>query len=507
MLLFNAMATDTAIRASIQKLLEGVQIIGYDWTYLYLNEAAERHARRPASDLIGRRMSECYPGIEQTPMFAVLTRVMQTRTPEQFLSEFLYPDGSHGWFELLVEPVPDGVCVLSLDISDKQRAQAQLRQAQKMEAVGRLAGGIAHDFNNVLTAMLGFCELALERSGSDVELSADLQEIRKAGERAERLTRQLLAFSRKQLLVPQVIDLNAVVLDLHSLLSRVIRDDVRLVLDPASNLRHTRADPGQVEQILMNLVVNARDAMPHGGTVRIATANATFDRAFVLAHDGSVEGDYVALSVEDSGHGIPADILAHVFEPFFTTKGPGKGTGLGLPTVYGIVKQSGGYVTIDTVPGVGTTITTYLPVCDEPLTEAAPRQEPRTVSGTETVLLVEDDAATRELMHRTLAPHGYTVVDARDVWDALTLARSRASRIDLLLTDIVMPDMNGPQLAQHVVTMHPKIRVLYVSGFPQVSALGGQAVSDRVSFLPKPFTPSTLLASVREALDKQPSRT
>ena len=496
------MATDTAIRASIQKLLEGVQIIGYDWTYLYLNEAAERHARRPASDLIGRRMPECYPGIEQTQMFEVLSRVMQSRKAEQFLSEFLYPDGTQGWFELLIEPVPDGVCVLSLDISDKQRAHAQLRQAQKMEAVGRLAGGIAHDFNNVLTAMLGYCDLVLARSGGDQELTADLREIRKAGERAERLTRQLLAFSRKQVLVPQVIDLNAVVLDVHSLLTRVIGDNIRLVLDAAPTLRHTRVDPGQIEQILMNLVVNARDAMAHGGTVRIATANATLDRAFVLSHAGAVEGEYVALSVEDSGHGIPPDILAHVFEPFFTTKGPGKGTGLGLPTVYGIVKQSGGYVAIDTAPGIGTTITTYLPVCNEPLTEVAPRQEPRTVSGTETVLLVEDDTPTRELMCRTLAPQGYTVVEARDVWDALTQARSRASRIDLLLTDIVMPEMNGPQLAQHVVGMHPKIRVLYVSGFPQASALGGQAVSDRVSFLPKPFTPGTLLGSVREALDK-----
>jgi len=303
-------------------------------------------------------------------------------------------------------------------------------------------------------------------------------------------------------LVPQVIDLNAVVLDVHSLLTRVIGDDIRLVLDPASGLRHTRVDPGQIEQILMNLVMNARDAMAHGGTIRIATANVTLDRAFVLANAGAVEGEYVALSVEDSGHGMPPDVLAHVFEPFFTTKGPGKGTGLGMPTVYGIVKQSGGYVAIDTAPGIGTTITTYLRVCDDPLTEAGPRQEPRTVSGTETVLLVEDDVATRELMCRTLVPQGYTVVEARDVWDALTLARSRASRIDLLLTDIVMPDMNGPQLAQHVVTMHPKIRVLYVSGFPQASALGGQAVSDRVSFLPKPFTPGTLLASVRDALDK-----
>ena len=495
------MTSESAVRESIQKLLEGVQIIGFDWTYLYLNEAAERHARRQAHELIGRRMTECYPGIDQTPMFEALQRVMRGRKAEQFLNDFVYPDGSQGWFELRIEPVPDGVCVLSFDISDKQRGQTHQRQAQKMEAVGRLAGGIAHDFSNVLTAMLGFCDLVLARVGGDEELMADLLEIRKAGERAERLTRQLLAFSRKQVLIPQVIDLNHAVFDLHAMLTRIIGDHVRLLIETASDLGHTRADPGQIEQILLNLVVNARDAMPHGGTVRIATANAALDDQFVLAHPGSAAGDYVALSVEDTGNGIAPEILGHVFEPFFTTKGPGRGTGLGLPTVYGIVKQSGGYVAVDTKVGVGTTITTYLPLVDEPLSESVPRPPLRTVNGNETVLIVEDDESARELMRKALAPHGYSVLEARDVWDALTIARSRSAPIDLLLTDIVMPDMNGPQLAQHIVTMHPKVRVLYVSGFPQASIIGSSTVSERVSFLPKPFVPGALLASVREALD------
>ena len=495
------MGTDSAVRASIEKLLEGVQIIGFDWTYLYLNEAAERHARRQAHELIGRRMTECYPGIDQTPMFEALQRVMRGRKAEQFLNDFVYPDGSQGWFELRIEPVPDGVCVLSFDISDKHRGQTHQRQAQKMEAVGRLAGGIAHDFSNVLTAMLGFCDLVLARVGGDEELMADLLEIRKAGERAERLTRQLLAFSRKQVLIPQVIDLNHAVLDLHAMLTRIIGDHVRLLIETASDLGHTRADPGQIEQVLLNLVVNARDAMPHGGTVRIATGNATLDDRFVLAHPGSAAGDYVALSVEDTGNGIAPEILGHVFEPFFTTKGPGRGTGLGLPTVYGIVKQSGGYVAVDTKVGVGTTITTYLPLVDEPLSESVPRPPLRTVNGNEPVLIVEDDESARDLMRKALAPHGYSILEARDVWDALTIARSRSAPIDLLLTDIVMPDMNGPQLAQHIVTMHPKARVLYVSGFPQASIIGSGTVSERVSFLPKPFVPGALLASVREALD------
>jgi signal transduction histidine kinase/CheY-like chemotaxis protein len=496
------MSSDSAIRASIQKLLEGVQIIGFDWRYLYLNETAERHARRPASELIGRRMTECYPGIDQTPLFAVLRRVMDSRQAEPFLSEFVYPDGTQGWFELLVEPVPDGLCVLSLDISDRQRVQAQLRQAQKMEAVGRLAGGIAHDFNNVLTAMMGYCDLMLGRVAHDEDLSADLLEIRKAGERAGRLTRQLLAFSRRQMLVPEILDLNSVVMDLQTMLTRLVGDDIRLVVDTFRPLHHVKADPGQIEQVLMNLVVNARDAMPHGGTVRIATANVTLDEAFARTHPGAATGDCVALSVEDTGHGMTPDVLAHVFEPFFTTKGPGKGTGLGLPTVYGIVKQSGGYIAIDSAPDLGTTVTTYLPAVDEPLTEPAPKHQLRTVVGTETVLLVEDDRSARELMRKSLAPHGYTVLEAEDVWDALAQARSRRSGIDLLLTDIVMPDMNGPQLAQQILGMHPQIRVLYVSGFSQAAVLGAATLSRRVSFLPKPFVPSALLAGVREALDR-----
>ncbi len=493
---------DSAIRASMQKLFEGVQIIGFDWTYLYVNETAERHARRPAGELLGRRMTECYPGIDRTPLFAVLRRVMHSRRTEQFVNEFVYPDGSQGWFDLLIEPVPDGVCVLSLDISDKQKAQSQLRQAQRMEAVGRLAGGIAHDFNNVLTAMMGYCDLVLSRVGDDEGLVADLLEIRRAGERATRLTRQLLAFSRKQAAVPQVVDLNTVVLDLNAMLSRLLGDDLRLLVDTPPDLWHTVADPGQLEQVLMNLVVNARDAMPRGGAVKVRTTNQTLDEVFARQHPGSSPGDYVALIVEDTGQGMTPDVLAHAFEPFFTTKGAGKGTGLGLPTVYGIVKQSGGYIDIESEPGVGTRVSVYLPRVDAPLTETAPRTDVSSVDGGECVLVVEDDEGMRDLLRKMLTPHGYAVLAADDVWDALALARSRAGGIDLLLTDIVMPEMNGPELAQHIVGMHPHMRVLYISGFPQAAALGASAMNPRVNFLPKPFTPIVLLAAVREALDR-----
>lgn len=496
------MGTDSAVRSSIEKLLEGIQIIGFDWTYLYLNEAAERHARRPASDLIGRRMTECYPGIDQTPVFQAMKRVMQARQPEQLLSEFTYPDGTQGWFEVLIEPVPDGVCVLSLDISDKQRAQARLRQAQKMEVVGRLAGGMAHDFNDAVSEMLGFCDLVLARAGEDGQMTADLLELRRAGERAERLTRKLLALGRRQQLMPEVISLDSVVLGLHAMITRLLGEDVRLVVDTTPGLEHVRVDPVQIEQVLMNLLMNARDAMPRGGTLRIATSNVTLDAAFVARHPGSHAGAYAALSVEDTGIGMSSDILAHVFEPFFTTKSNGAGSGLGLASVYGIIKQSGGYITIDSRPGVGTTITTYFPTVDAPLSELADVPELRTVSGAESLLIVNADGEARALMRRVLAPQGYTVIEAPDVWEALTLVRSRAGRIDLLITDVIMGDMSGPQLAQHVVAVRPDVRVLYVSGFAEASALGTGAVSHRVSFLPRPFGPGALLAAVREALDK-----
>jgi len=422
------MAIDSVLRASIQNLLEGVQIIGFDWTYLYLNEAAERHARRQAAELVGRRMMECYPGIEQTPMFEALRRVMQGRKPEPYLSEFVYPDGSRGWFELLIEPVVDGVCVVSLEIGDTQQLQGAPLQTRS-------------------------------------------------------------------------IDLNRVVIDVHSMLTRLIGDRIHLVVDTAADLRHALADPGLVEQVLMTLVVNARDAVAEGGTVRISTANVTLDEAFVRAHPGAAAGEYVALAVEDTGEGIPSETLPHVFEPFFTTKGPGKGTGLGLPTVRGIVQQSGGYIGIDTAVGIGTTVTSYLPATDAPLPGAASGGVPRPVSGTETVLLVQDDEQEREMTRRVLEAQGYTVLDALDVWDALTIARSRSTRIDLLVTDILMPEMNGPQLTTHVRSMHPHIRVLYVSEFAEAGAFGSAIASARASFLPKPFMAGALLASVRDALD------
>jgi signal transduction histidine kinase/ActR/RegA family two-component response regulator len=495
--------SDAALRASIERLLQGVQVIDFAWRYEYVNETAARHGRTTVGELVGRTMMSCYPGIEQTELFATLERVMLSRRAERLLNEFTSPDGDPGWFELFIDPVPAGICVLSIDVTDRQKVGSELRQAQKMEAVGRLAGGIAHDLSNVLTAILGYAELILDRV-HDEEVRDDVRQVQKAGERAGALTRQLLAFSRRQVQLLQVLDINSVVHDLEKLLSRVIREDIRLEVSTDPQLAHTNADPGQIEQVLVNLVVNARDAMPQGGCIRVSTANCELDDEFVRRHTGSSPGRTVVLRVEDSGVGMTPEVLAHIFEPFYTTKGPDKGTGLGMATVYGIVKQSGGYITVDSTLGVGTIVTVYLPATDAPL---AGRFLPELTAagGNETILLVEDDVPIRGLMRKALEQRGYRILDAVDVAAAEEIGASHPGVIHLLVTDIVMPGLNGPNLAQRVLCHRPEMRVLYVSGFPQNEMVGVTLSRTRVMFLAKPFAYTTLLMAVRQILGAAPT--
>jgi PAS domain S-box-containing protein len=491
---------DLALRVSVDSLLEGVQVIDRHWRYLYVNAAACQHGGRSEAELVGRTVTACYPGIEQTDVFRMFERVMSTRQPEKILSQFTARADTAGWFEVRAQPVPDGICVLSVDVTERERLQAVLRQSQKMDAVGRLAGGIAHDFNNVLTAMIGYCELVLEEVGYDSPIALDVDQIRLAGERAARLTRQLLAFSRKQMLVPQVIDLNQVVVDVEKMLRRVIRADIALEVALTPQLDHARADPGQIEQVLTNLVINARDAvLAPGGTIRIATENVTVDERFARRHEGLRPGRYAALKVQDTGHGMPPEVVAQIFEPFFTTKAPGQGTGLGMATVYGIVKQSEGYIAVDSTVGVGTTMTVFLPANDAPLDAMPHNVAPRALQGSETILLVEDDETLRTLMHRSLKQYGYRVLEAIDVVHARSLSRRHAGAIHLLITDIVMPEMNGPNLAQLLLQDNPKMRVLYVSGYTHgMTAMGS---GSRARLLPKPFPPTTLVKTVRECMD------
>jgi PAS domain S-box-containing protein len=387
-----------------------------------------------------------------------------------------------------------------VDLSKPRHLEKQLRQAQKMEAVGQLAGGVAHDFNNLLTAILGYAELAVSRLGEGASGYDELEEIRKAGERAAGLTRQLLAFSRRQVLEPRVLDLNLIVGNLEKMLRRVIGEDVQVVTALQHRLGCVRADAGEIEQVIMNLAVNARDAMPAGGRLAIETANVELDEAYARQHDAVQPGRYVMLAVIDSGIGMDAETQSHIFEPFFTTKPKDKGTGLGLSTVYGIVKQSGGNIWVYSEPGGGTTVKIYLPQVDAAVETVRPRVELPATGGSETVLLAEDEAPVRKLARKILENLGYTVLDAARGADALSIARSHAGPIHLVLTDVVMPEMGGADLAARVQALRPEAHVLYMSGYTDDTVIRHKVLERETHFLQKPFTPASLARKVREAL-------
>lgn len=384
-----------------------------------------------------------------------------------------------------------------------EQAEERLRQSQKMEALGRLAGGVAHDFNNVLTAILGYGELAMTSAAPGSPLAGQLAEIHKAAERAAGLTRQLLAFGRRQVVQVRVLDVNVVIHQFQGMLRRMIDESIRLEMRLDPEIGRVRADPGQIEQVLMNLTVNARDAMPTGGFLAIDTANAVLDEAFARLHGGCAPGSYAMISVSDSGIGMSPETLSRVFEPFFTTKEQGKGTGLGLSTVYGIVKQSGGCIWAYSELGRGSAFKVYLPRVDEPLEQDEPRAEaPAFYRGTEHVLLVEDDDAVRALARAVLEQQGYTVIEAPDPQEAIVLAQSYESAIDLLLTDVIMPRMSGRDLAARVTGIRPGIRVLYMSGYARHLMTNQGVLEESVEFLEKPFTPQGLALKVREVLEK-----
>ena len=383
----------------------------------------------------------------------------------------------------------------------------QIHLAQRMESIGRLASGLAHDFNNLLTAILGQCDLLLRRLPETEPTRKGIEEIRTAGERAAGLTRQLLAYSRRQVLKPRVIDLNSSVTSMFPLLRRLIGETIDLSPTLQADLGHVEADPSQVEQIIMNLVVNARDSMPGGGRVVVETSNADLDATFARRHAPTRPGRYVLLAVSDTGSGMDRATQARIFEPFFTTKQLGKGTGLGLATVYGIVKQSDGYIWVYSEPGVGSTFKIYLPRVDAAVSPeeagATPVPLPR---GSETVLVVEDDRTVRLLAGEMLRLNGYTVLQARDGREALDLVQRHGRPIHLLLTDVVMPEMSGRQLAGGVAAIQPGIRVLYMSGYTDGVIAHHGVLDAGVAYLQKPFTADFLARKVREVLDARADR-
>jgi PAS domain S-box-containing protein len=389
------------------------------------------------------------------------------------------------------------------DISDRHRLEQQLLQAQKMEAIGRLAGGVAHDFNNLLTVITGYSDLVLGRLAGGDPNRADIEEIRQAGKRAADLTRQLLAFSRRQVLSPKPVNLNKVMQDMEKLLRRVIGEDIELVIRLDDSLGLAVADPGQLEQVILNLAVNARDAMPEGGRLTLATENVDFDPEATIHEWGLARGPYVSLSVSDTGSGIDEAVLERIFEPFFTTKGPGRGTGLGLATVYGIVRQSGGQITVDSQPGAGTAFRILLPrtrqVADAASGLALSPAPPR---GSETILLVEDEAAVRALLSRYLRQRGYTVYEAADGVEALEIAARRTKDvIHLLLTDVVMPRMGGVELAERLQAERPGVKVVFMSGYAGDQLGDADFPPADAAFVQKPFSTERLSHLVREVLD------
>jgi len=400
-------------------------------------------------------------------------------------------------------------CAFARDITERKRAEEeklalaeQLRQAQKMEAIGRLAGGIAHDFNNLLTAINGYSDFLLSDLAPDDPKRGDLERIKEAGQRAASLTSQLLAFSRKQILRPKILDLNDAITETSKILRRLIGEDIDLVAVTKPGLGLIKADPGQIQQILMNLAVNARDAMPHGGKLTLETANVDLDEHYVHLHPIVPPGRYVMLAVSDTGIGMDDLTKARLFEPFFTTKEMGKGTGLGLSTIYGIVKQSSGFIWVYSEPGRGTTFKIYLPRVEREADTFAPHdREEIDLQGVETVLVVEDDSSVRSLVTRALSKRGYTVLEASTGKEALRKAREFDGKIHLLLTDVVMPGMSGKTLASQIETARAGIKVLFVSGYTDNAIVHHGVLDSNVAFLQKPFTIDVLAGKVREVID------
>jgi PAS domain S-box-containing protein len=390
-----------------------------------------------------------------------------------------------------------------VDITERKHLETQLQQARRMEAIGRLAGGIAHDFNNLLTIIKGYTELALARPRISAELHADIERIEDASDRATTLVRQLLAFSRRQVLQPRLIDLNSIVMGLDKLLRRLMDEDIEMFTMPGEDIGTIKADPAQVEQVIMNLVVNARDAMPSGGRLTVETSNVELDAGYASEHVTVRPGRYVMLAVSDTGVGMSPETVAHIFEPFYTTKESGRGTGLGLSTVYGIVKQSGGYIWVYSEPGHGSSFKVYLPRVDA-RAEALPAAEISSANrkGTETILLVEDEPEVRELTRMVLEEKGYRVLATAGAEDAERRCEENATDIHLLLTDVTMPGMSGRELAKRLTARYQKMRVLYMSGYTFNLIAQGGMLEDGVAFLQKPFTPRALAEKVREVLDR-----
>src|SRR5512141_1254244 len=496
---------------AVEQAGESIVVTDTRGTIQYVNPAFERITGFDRMEVIGQNTRILKSGRQDKAFYDVLWQTL--RRGEVWRGTFLNlrKDGTLYEEDAVISPVrdPSGRMVnyvaVKRDVTDVRRMEEQLRQSQKMEAVGRLAGGVAHDFNNLLTAISGYSDLLLHRLPEYSTLRRDVEETRKAGDRAATLTHQLLAFSRRQLLQPKVQDMNTVVKNMGQMLRRLVGEDIVLSTDLSPSLPRVKADPGQIEQVIVNLALNARDAMPDGGRITIAPADADLSRAYAVAPPGVRPGPHVLLSVADTGHGMDEETQAHLFEPFFTTKERGKGTGLGLATVYGIVQQSDGHIRVNSAADSGSTFLIYLPRVEAPENggQGADRPPlPRPSPGTETVLLAEDEDAVRQFAREILSGNGYRVLEAGNGREALLLSEAHRGEIHLLLTDVAMPKMSGRELAERILPLRPELRILYMSGYTDDAILRRGVVEDGIPFLQKPFTPEGLARKVREVLDQ-----
>jgi two-component system, cell cycle sensor histidine kinase and response regulator CckA len=501
-------ATDESLSRMLDSLLEGFQVLDFDLRYVVVNVAAAAHGRSVPEQLLGRRMVDCYPGIENTDLYGHIRECLSRRVSKVIENEFRFADDSTAHFELRIEPVPQGVCVLSIDVTAHKHAELslrlseeRLRHAERMEAVGMLSAGIAHDFNNLLSIILGYGEAALARP--EGPKSADVEGMMAAARRSAELTRQLLAFGRRQVMLSEVIDPVALVRNLETMLQRTIGPDVDLTLHVSQPVGSIEVDPSKLEQVVMNLVLNARDAIVGRGHITLGLSELDLDDAYVREHPDTAQGPHVVLTVSDTGIGMDAATRARIFEPFYTTKTNGKGTGLGLATVYGIVRQSGGTIWVYSEPNQGTTFKVYLPCSTRPQRPPTPRPSTPKLdlaSGSgATVLVAEDDQLLRTLSEHALGAAGYRVLLASNGDLALQLCEQHPE-ISLLVTDVVMPGLRGPELIARVRAVRPDLKLLCTSGYALAALKDRNELPEDIAFLEKPFLPSVLVRTIRELL-------
>jgi two-component system cell cycle sensor histidine kinase/response regulator CckA len=473
--------------------------------FLAVNDAAVRNYGYSREEFLAMTLKDIRPA-EDIPKLLDDVRVSPGQLHSSRGWRHQKKDGSIIQVEIIAHPIEfagrSARLVLASDVTERQKLEEQFRQAQRLESVGRLAGGVAHDFNNLLTVISGYTEMAISELAADSEVSVNLREVRAAGERAAALTQQLLAFSRKQLVQPVVLNINDTIVGIEKMLRRLIGEDVELVSKLEPVLGNVKADGRQIEQIIMNLAVNARDAMPNGGSLVIETANVLFDGAYVAAHPDVSVGRFVMVAASDTGMGMTPEVKARIFEPFFTTKEVGSGTGLGLATVYGMVRQAGGWIWVYSEVGRGATFKIYLPVCDEPA-QVEERPQKIDARGRETILLVEDQPEVRALAVAGLERFGYRVISAGSGADALSLCQQMPESIDLLVTDVIMPGMNGRALADQLTILRPGLRVLFMSGYTENAIAHHRVLEPGVAFIQKPFTPDSLAEKVREVLGQR----